>query len=335
MVQNMINVSVIIIGYNTEKYVKKCIESVILQSLTNIEIICVDDGSSDNTFSIMKEMSIKDERIKVYTQENSGPYAARKKGLDMAAGKYVVFIDSDDWIESEELMDAYVILEKYKLDMVFFDYVKENTFENRLEPNPLPLPENRIISRAEIQKIIYPKCMQNSNFSSPCTKMIRKEFMDSCNKEREVTLKYGEDLLYFLELYNNLEKTYYIPHPYYHYCIYSNESLSRRHTNNAFFEIHKILYDARKPYAILWNVEKELWANTTYLGLGEMIFDIRQKFSFSIIRKYLSDETFEEAVNNTDNAILFEVGKSQKIVLLKKLVKIIMNVYSRFRKRKM
>lgn len=104
--QNMINVSVIIIGYNTEKYVKKCIESVILQSLTNIEIICVDDGSSDNTFSIMKEMSIKDERIKVYTQENSGPYAARKKGLDMAAGKYVVFIDSDDWIESEELMDV-------------------------------------------------------------------------------------------------------------------------------------------------------------------------------------------------------------------------------------
>ena len=54
--QNMINVSVIIIGYNTEKYVKKCIESVILQSLTNIEIICVDDGSSDNTFYIMKEM---------------------------------------------------------------------------------------------------------------------------------------------------------------------------------------------------------------------------------------------------------------------------------------
>ena len=123
MVQNMINVSVIIIGYNTEKYVKKCIESVILQSLTNIEIICVDDGSSDNTFSIMKEMSIKDERIKVYTQENSGPYAARKKGLDMAAGKYVVFIDSDDWIESEELMDAYVILEKYKLDIVFYEAI--------------------------------------------------------------------------------------------------------------------------------------------------------------------------------------------------------------------
>ena len=72
--QNMINVSVIIIGYNTEKYVKKCIESVILQSLTNIEIICVDDGSSDNTFSIMKEMSRKNKSRKNQPKYLTSPF---------------------------------------------------------------------------------------------------------------------------------------------------------------------------------------------------------------------------------------------------------------------
>ena len=245
----------------------------------------------------------------------------------MATGKYVIFVDSDDWIESEELKDAYNVLEKYELDMVFFDYVKENTFTNKLEPNPLPLPPNRIITKEEIEKIIYPKCMQNSNFSSPCTKMIRKDFIDFHNVKRDTTLKYGEDLLFLLELYNNLERTYYIPYHYYHYCIYSDESLSRRHTKGAFFSIHKVLYVARKPYAISWNVEKQLLANTAYLGLGELIFDIRQQFSYSVIKKYLSDKIFAEVIYNTDNADLFEISKSKKIVLLRNIVKAFLKLY--------
>jgi glycosyltransferase involved in cell wall biosynthesis len=254
---------------------------------------------------------------------------ARKSGLNMATGKYVVFIDSDDWIESEELKDAYSILEKYNLNMVFFDYIKENNFTNKLEPNPLPLPPNRIITKSEIERIIYPKCMQNSNFSSPCTKMIRKEFIDSHNVQREITLQYGEDLLFLLELYNNLDKTYYIPCHYYHYCIYSDNSLSRRHTKGAFFSIHKVLFEARKPYAISWKVEQWLFANTAYLGLGEFIYDIRQQPSFTTIKTYLSDKTFAEAIRYTDNKVLFEVSKLKKIVLLKNIIQLLLKFYGK------
>ncbi len=324
----MIAVSVIIIGYNTQEYVKKCIESVLKQSLNNIEIICVDDGSKDDTFQIMKNMGLKDSRIRVFTQQNSGPYLARKNGLNKANGEYIVFVDSDDWIEEKELETAYAISKKYDLDMVFFDYIKENNFTNQLEPNPLPLPPNRVIEKEEIKRNIYPKCMQNSNFSSPCNKMIRKSFIDFYNIENNISLKYGEDLLFLLELYNNLSRTYYIPEHYYHYCIYSNESLSRRHTPEAFFTIHKPLYIARKPYAILWGVQDLLFANTAYLGLGEFIFDIKQNFSWKVIKKYLLDEVFIEVIRNTDTSTLCKVSKSFKVNLLKNMINLISKFYN-------
>lgn len=325
----MIGVSVIIIAYNTEKYIKKCIQSVISQSLKNIEIICIDDGSTDNTLTIMAEMASLDNRIKIYTQENKGPFSARNRGLNIAKGKYIVFVDSDDWIESSELEDSFSILEKYELNMVFFDYVKENIYTKKMEPNPLTLPANCIIEQEEIKKIIFPKCMQNTNYSSPCTKMIRKEYIDSHMVRLETKLRYGEDLLFLLELYNNLEKTYYIPRHYYHYCVHSNESLSQRHTNEAFFLIHKELYKARKPYALAWNVEKTLYANTAYLGLGELIFDIRQKCSLSIVKKYLSDEIFAEVINNSDNISLYEISKSKKMVLLRDIIYVILKLYNK------
>ncbi len=325
----MIKVSVIVIGYNTEKYIKKCISSVITQSLSNIEVICVDDGSTDSTFDIMKSMALQDKRIKAYTQKNSGPFLARKNGLKLANGEYVVFVDSDDWIDRKELEESYLICKKYDLDMVFFDYIKENSYTNKLESNPLSLPPNRIIKKDEIEKLIYPKCMQNSNFSSPCTKMIRKSFIDAYSTAKDTSLKYGEDLLFFLELYNNLSKTYYIPKAFYHYLVHSNESLSRRHTPDAFFTIHKTLYMARKPYAYLWDVQDLLFANTTYLGLGEFVFDLRQHFNLKTIKKYLLDDVFTEAIKNTDTSILFQISKSYKAVFLRNIINFVLKIFSK------
>ncbi|EJT5929239.1 TPA: glycosyltransferase [Clostridium perfringens] len=92
-------VSVIVPIYNVEKYLSKCIESIINQTLTNIEIILVDDGSTDNSGFIADEYEKKDERIKVFHKENGGQGSARNLGLDIANGEYIGFIDSDDWID--------------------------------------------------------------------------------------------------------------------------------------------------------------------------------------------------------------------------------------------
>jgi len=92
-------ITIIIPVYNTEKYVEKCIESIINQTYKNLEIIIVNDGSTDNSYNICKKYCEIDERIILLTQDNQGLSVARNNALDIATGKYVEFVDSDDWIE--------------------------------------------------------------------------------------------------------------------------------------------------------------------------------------------------------------------------------------------
>ncbi len=103
----MPKVSVIIPVYNVEKYLSKCLDSVINQTLKDIEIICIDDGSTDNSLSILEEYAKKDKRIKIIKQKNLGAGAARNKGLEVAKGDYLSFLDSDDFFELDMLEKLY------------------------------------------------------------------------------------------------------------------------------------------------------------------------------------------------------------------------------------
>ena len=91
-------ISVIIPVYNVEKYLRRCLDSVIAQTYQNLEIICVDDGSIDDSGKICDQYAVRDARIKVIHQENQGLSAARNRGLDAAEGEYIAFVDSDDYI---------------------------------------------------------------------------------------------------------------------------------------------------------------------------------------------------------------------------------------------
>lgn len=103
----MIKVSIIIPVYNTEKYIRKCLESAINQTLTDIEIICINDGSTDNSLSILYEYAAKDSRIRVFTKANEGVAKARNLGLRHARGEYVGFIDSDDFVDEKYFEELY------------------------------------------------------------------------------------------------------------------------------------------------------------------------------------------------------------------------------------
>ena len=97
-------VSIIVPVYKVEKYLRKCIDSIINQTLKDIEIILVDDGSPDNCGKICDEYAAKDTRIKVIHKENGGLSSARNAGMEVAEGEYIGFVDSDDWIESDMYM---------------------------------------------------------------------------------------------------------------------------------------------------------------------------------------------------------------------------------------
>ncbi len=120
--QNNIKFSIVVPIYNVEKYLSKCLDSLVNQTYSNIEIICVNDGSTDSSLQILEEYARKDERIKIINQENQGVSAARNNGIDNATGDYFLFVDPDDLLDihaSETLTQ--IITETQKPDIVQFD----------------------------------------------------------------------------------------------------------------------------------------------------------------------------------------------------------------------
>lgn len=131
-------VSVIIPVYNTEKYLRKCIASVLQQTLREIEVICVNDGTTDGSLAILEEYAQSDCRVCVISQENSGLSAARNTGLRAAVGDYVYFLDSDDFLELNALQISYTACEKERLDILFFGRIifwEDEQAKNVWNPN--------------------------------------------------------------------------------------------------------------------------------------------------------------------------------------------------------
>lgn len=118
-------VSIVIPVYNVELYLRQCLESVLAQTFSDFEAICVNDGSTDDSLAILKEFAAKDPRFRIIEQPNGGLSAARNTGAEKAQGKYLYFLDSDDWIEPDLLQRCYETAELYDTDEVIFGFVPE------------------------------------------------------------------------------------------------------------------------------------------------------------------------------------------------------------------
>ncbi len=174
-----IKVSVIIPVYNAEKYLKECLDSVINQSLKEIEIICIDDGSTDNSLEILKEYVQNDNRIIVLQQKNSGAGVARNKGLKIAKGEYLSFLDSDDIFDEQMLMKSYCEAVKHNADIVMFRhdrYDEENDKFYRLPHmmNPNNFPKIEIFNVEDMESNFY-----FSIYGWTWDKLFKKTFIDN------------------------------------------------------------------------------------------------------------------------------------------------------------
>ena len=159
---NTPKISIIICAYNREEYLKRCLNSVKNQTLKNIEIICADDGSTDNTLDVFRKYANKDHRFKFFTQKNSGPGVARNKAIKMATGEYIMFLDSDDWIELNTCEELYKKVKLNDLDILLFlmkNYSEETgEYYEDSYYNLTPIPddfENKVFSHEDISNIIF------------------------------------------------------------------------------------------------------------------------------------------------------------------------------------
>ncbi|MDF2617290.1 MAG: glycosyl transferase family 2 [Sedimentibacter sp.] len=119
-------ISIVIPVYNVEKYLSRCLESILSQSLKEIEIIVVNGGSTDNSLEICRYYEKKDSRIIIIDKKNEGVSVARNTGIEKASGKYIGFVDPDDWIEKNMYENMYNTIEKYKCCIAFCNYSKDS-----------------------------------------------------------------------------------------------------------------------------------------------------------------------------------------------------------------
>ena len=178
----MSEISVIIPVYNVEKYLKECLNSISNQSFRDLEIICVNDGSTDNSLDILKNHAENDDRVTIITQENQGLGAARNRGFHHATGNYVYFIDSDDYLELDALEKLHENAISNQSQMVLFMYqtVDENGIVKKRNSG---FNIYKIFGDIDYNNFSFTyddvrKYIMNSSFSA-CLKLYKKDFVDN------------------------------------------------------------------------------------------------------------------------------------------------------------
>lgn len=212
-------ISVIIPVFNVEKYINKCLDSIIMQTYRNLEIILIDDGSPDNCGKICDTYEKNDCRFKVIHIENSGVSAARNIGIENSKGKWISFIDSDDWIEKDYFKNMYTTAVEEKADVVLCGY-------NRVSPDGI----EKINSHGENESFNSQEYLINTlnpqtGFGFCHMKLIKRECLGRIKFEEK--LQVGEDALFNIMISKNIKKSVFLKKALYNYRINSNSVVKR------------------------------------------------------------------------------------------------------------
>ncbi|MDR0605407.1 MAG: glycosyltransferase [Bacteroidales bacterium] len=207
-------ISVIIPVYNVEKYLRRCLDSVVNQTFRDLEIICVNDGTKDGSVAILEEYAAKDKRMKIIHKKNGGLSSARNEGLKNAAGKYIGFVDGDDWIEPDTYERAYRVMQDYNVDLVCY-YVKVELDDFSLEDDIVINAKNyHAIKVIGVQNITN-ELLLNTTVCA-WNKLYRKSIIDRWNIIFPTGLLH-EDIEFFCKYAVMCSSVYYIDMYLYHY----------------------------------------------------------------------------------------------------------------------
>ena len=221
----MEKVSVILPIYNVEKYLKNCIESVRNQTYENLEIILVDDGSTDNSGKICDEIAKSDERVMVIHKQNGGLAAARNTGYLEATGTYLMYIDSDDIVKKDVVKNCVEAIGKENSDVVIFGYEKVDETGNIIETCKW---KKATYTNEQMLGKLYDSIREMS-FGYAWNKLYRKSVIDESKILGDAKVIDREDLIYNLELLNYWKKITYIDYVGYEYL---QRSTSLLHNSN-------------------------------------------------------------------------------------------------------
>ena len=255
----MCNISIIVAAYNVEMYIEKCIKSLIKQTFNNIEIVVVNDGSTDRTRDILEKYSSIDNRIKIVNKKNEGLIEARKSGLKVASGEYIMFVDGDDWLKNDACELLYNKATSYNLDIVYYNlvfaigkYLKQNNMH-----------DFGVIKGEEFLKLV----LTNKIRANAVLQFIRSEFLIENNIKFIQGVTYAEDLAITVSLAVNNPKVGCINQSLYYY--YQRPDSITKIVDKRVFDVEKVI-NTIEMYLIdkdLYNKYKEEFNFLAYLHL--------------------------------------------------------------------
>lgn len=303
---NKIKVSIIVPVYNVEKFISRCLDSLINQTLKDIEIIVINDGTPDNSFDICKEYQKKDNRIKLFSKNNEGLGLTRNFGLKKAKGEFVAFIDSDDFIDLDFYERLYKNAIVNNVDAVYGNIRLYNNEGSILSTDCIPFEDNSIISsKSLLNNMLHIKVndVVNNQFmgmSSVRSIYNRKIILENCIDFESERKYISEDLLFNLDFLNFSNSVSFIHDAYYYYCVNLN-SLSHTYRQDRFDKsivLFNELINRCKNYGIYENVKNGL----SSIFIGYVRTAIRQEI-FESNKKYNEISTFIKEILNDKNVV--------------------------------
>lgn len=319
-------VSIIIAAYNIEQYIKRCISSVINQTERDIEIIIVNDGSTDNTLNIIENVTKNDSRIKVINKKNEGLIEARKTGLSIAKGEYILFVDGDDYLELGAIEKLYNYSKVKNLDVLLFNcfwsyddgrIVCKNTFD-----------KNEIKNNDSYIKLLLLGKMSVNIWS----KFIKREFILKVNLPNNLT--YGEDLAIVMSMLTKKPNISYIEDNLYYY--YQREDAITKKIDTKVLGLEEAIEYAK---SILENNNMFLKYKSEFeyfyyinMYLTKIVFNT----DFNNIHKKLYDYYREKNINLFNNMYIKNDLKNRELFIRFKIILFNINysfvkIYKNFR----
>lgn len=281
-------ISVIIPVYNTKKYLEKCIQSVLNQTYQNLEIICIDDGSTDGSGDILDAFAKKDSRVKVIHKANVGVSAARNDGLRIATGAWIGFVDSDDYIAEEMYETMMRTNEGQGADIVACGYYFDNNGQCNVVENRKSVP-TKVVNTRDFLLYIYQRDVYKAVGGYLWSRLFQKNLIVAETGELKVAFPeeygIGEDIIFLARVLINSQKSLYIEKPLYYYVQRENSAVHDKHKQletlswaKAYLHVLEV-YKREQVWEDVYNIIVRMFVyRCGRLGEAAIEYDLKDKY---------------------------------------------------------
>lgn len=287
-------ISVIVPVYNVEKYLERCLDSIVNQTYKNLEVLLVNDGSKDASLNICEEYALKDQRIKVISQENKGAAAARNTGINNAVGEYITFVDSDDYIDLNMYEEMMEINNQYNCDVVMCDCYKEKDNLREVFTHPI---RPGFYDKDMLYKEYFPSLLMTNSVDYPATisnwlLLIKRNIINDNELRYKEGMRFSEDLLFGSQVMYYANNFYYMKEKCYYHYMFNPTSVT------------KTFYQDK------WILMKQLHTFIEEFFLSKEDYDFQRQVDLSLL--YI----VYHCINNVKNSNLSKEEKNNRITKL-------------------